>query len=329
MKNKIVFVERKPNEFVSLEKAFRQIASNLSEDYQTEFQQAPYGTRLSDTVRNLLFFRKKPADIYHITGHINYIALLFPPRNTVLSIMDVRFLHAPNGLRRFALKKLYLDLPVRRLRFITAISDSVRDEIIFHTGCAPEKVRVLDLPLLEYLHSDINGYFNSEKPTILQVGTMANKNIANLAKALNGINCRMKIIGRMSTEQLANLRDNNVEFENLHDLTDSEMRNEYAQADIIAFCSTYEGFGLPIIEGQAMRKPVITSNLSPMRETAGGAAYLADPHDHESIRAGVLKIIGNGAYREKIIADGVKNIERFLPNVVAKQYERLYEEILE
>lgn len=329
MKHKIVYVERKAGEFVSLEKAFREIAGGLSEDFETEFQQAPYGTRLKDTIRNLLFFRKRPADIYHITGHINYIALLFSPKNTVLSIMDIRFVHTPPSLRRYILKKLYLDLPVRRLRYVTAISNQIRDEIIEHTGCDPSKIRALDLPLLEHFEEPSGRGFNASKPVILQVGTMENKNIPKLAKALAGISCQLRIIGKMSSGQIRVVEENELDYVNLLNLSDVDMRSEYERADIIAFCSTYEGFGLPIIEGQAMRKPVITSDLSPMKETAGSGACLVDPFHHESIRAGVLKIIEDEKYREEIVDQGTENARRFEPTAVAKQYESLYHEILD
>ncbi len=152
-KIRIDYVERKFHEFVSLEKAFRQIEKGLDKEvFETSFEQLPFLNTAVGMIRNLLVFRpKKNADVYHITGHAHYIALLFPRRNTVLSIMDLRFLGFGRGLRRYLLKKLYLDLPVRKLDFITAISEQTKREIVLHTGCDAEKVRVLDLPLLDHL----------------------------------------------------------------------------------------------------------------------------------------------------------------------------------
>ncbi|MGC2239020.1 MAG: glycosyltransferase [Pyrinomonadaceae bacterium] len=328
MKTRILFVERKFNEYVSIEKAFREIAAGLSDEFDTEFQQLPFGNSFLDTLKNLLFFRKKKADIYHITGHVHYIALLFSPKNTILSIMDVRFLYMPKGLKRFILKKLYLDLPVKRLKYITAISEKTREEILLHSGCDENKVRTLELPLLKHISKGTGKSFNKEKPTILQIGTMPNKNIPTLAKALKGIKCKLKIIGRINSELVSVLEENKIDFENAFDLNDDQIRNEYEEADIVTYCSIFEGFGLPIIEAQVMQKPVITSNLSPMKEASGDAAFLADPHNFLHIREGIEKIINDEIYRNELIEKGKENIKRYKPELIAQQYEKLYKEIL-
>ncbi|MBC7898451.1 MAG: glycosyltransferase [Saprospiraceae bacterium] len=328
MKIKVLYVERKPHEFVSLEKAFRQIAACISERFETDFQQLPYGLRFPDTIKNLIFFRKRKADIYHITGHVHYIALLFSPRNTVLSIMDLRFLYIKNGLRRFLLKKLYLDLPVKRLEYITAISEQTKQEIIFHTKCREDKIRMLDLTLFNHFYVENERPFNAEKPVILQVGTMENKNVPNLIRALRGLSCKLVIIGKVDALLLTVLRENEIDFESRSELNGDEMRSEYERSDIVAFCSTLEGFGLPIIEAQSMQKPVVTSNISPMIETSGSAAALVDPLDVASIRAGIDKVIGDREFRNKLIMEGLQNIERFNPRITAAGYEKLYEEIL-
>ena len=62
------------------------------------------------------------------------------------------------------------------------------------------------------------------------------------------------------------------------------MIQEYKDADLISFPSTFEGFGMPIIEGQAVGRPVITSNIEPMVSVAADAAILVDPFNIESIR---------------------------------------------
>lgn len=328
MKTKILFIERKFWEFVSIEKVFRNIAEHLSkENYDFSFQQMPHGNQFFDVVKNLIFFRKKKSDIYHVTGHIHYIALILPADRTILTIHDLGFLHTRKGLRRFILKMLLLDLPVRRLKYITAISQATKKEIVEKTGCNEKKIKVIENPVREFFFTTQEKSFNKLNPTILQIGTSINKNLANTIKALNGINCRFKIIGRLDENLLELLSENKVCFENSFNLNDEEIRTEYFEADIIVFCSKYEGFGLPVIEAQAMKKPIVTSNISPLKEVSGGAAFLANPDDYLDIKEGVMKIINNESYRNEIVKKGSENVERFRTENIAKSYEKMYENL--
>ncbi|MGH9949118.1 MAG: glycosyltransferase, partial [Pyrinomonadaceae bacterium] len=320
----VCFVERRPGKYVSLEKAFRSIAADLSDRYSYNFVQIPFSSRVYNAIANLLFFRPKQADIYQVTGDPTYIALRLPPERTVLSIMDLRFVNMNTGIRRFILKKLFLDLPLRRHRYVTAISANVRDEIVALTGCDPDKIRILDLPLMSHFRANRTKEFDAVKPVILQVGTIANKNVPNLVRALNGLSCKLIVVGELDNELLEALESNSIDYENSLSLSNEGMCDAYEKADIVTFCSTYEGFGLPIIEGQMMRKPVITSDLSPMKDTAGIGACLVDPYDPVSIRNGIQRVIDNAEYRESLVEAGVKNAMRFESKAVASQYERLY-----
>jgi glycosyltransferase involved in cell wall biosynthesis len=330
MKKKILFIERKFWGFVSIEKVFEQIAKKLDpEKYETTFIKAEFGNSFSGVLKNLIFFRKPKADIYHITGHIHYLALILPRKNTILTVHDLGFLHIRSGLRRFVLKKLFLDLPFKKLKYVTAISEATKNEIIANTGCPPEKIRVIENPIQSQFLSGQKSEFNRDCPVILQVGTLPNKNVPNLIEALKGIKCRLRLVGKLDENLQAALEAAKIEFENVFDLDDAAMKREYENADIIAFCSTYEGFGLPVIEAQAMQKPVLTSNISPLKEVSGGGAFLADPRDVSNIREGILRIINDRGFRDGIVRKGLENIKRFEPGIIAGRYEKLYEEIIE
>jgi glycosyltransferase involved in cell wall biosynthesis len=114
---------------------------------------------------------------------------------------------------------------------------------------------------------------------------------------------------------------------NVFNLNNEEIKIEYQNADLVTFCSLYEGFGLPIIEAQAMRTPVVTSNISPLKEVAGGGAVLVDPNSCLSLQKGILSLIENKILREKLIEVGLKNIRRFEPKKISHNYENLYREI--
>jgi len=329
MKPKIVFVERKFYESVSLERVFGQIEKNISrEKFETSFVQLPYLSTLTGIVKNFIFFKKPKADIYHITGHIHFIALILPKAKTVLTVPDLTILQARKGLRHFVIKKLFFDLPIKKLKYITAISEATKNEIVKHTNCEEKKIHVIDIPLQENLYLETEKKFNSDCPTILQIGTAPHKNIINLVKALKGINCHLRIIGKLNEKVLSELKTNQITFTNDFGLTEIEIKTEYEDADIVAFCSTIEGFGLPIIEAQAMQVPVITSNINPMKDVSGGAAMLVNPFDYLEIRKGIKEIINDGELRNTLVKKGLENIKRFEPKYIAGLYEELYQKIL-
>lgn len=329
MTKRILFVERQPSEFVSIENVFREVARKLpAEKFQTAFQSVPFGNGLFEVLKNLLFFKKRSADIYHVTGHIHYAALRLPPEKTILTIHDLGFLHTRSGLRRFALKKLFLDWPIKRVRYITAVSQKTKDEIVYFAKCDRDKITVIGNPLFEGFYGAHSTPFDKECPTILNVGVTDNKNVPALIEALIGVRCKLVVVGNPDDELISLLLRSGIEHEIKEELDQAEIITEYRRADIVAFCSTYEGFGLPIIEAQASGKPVVTSNLSPMKEVSGGAAILVDPNNAASIREGIMKLIDDNELRAKIVIDGFENIKRFDPTIVAEQYANYYAEVL-
>jgi glycosyltransferase involved in cell wall biosynthesis len=69
---------------------------------------------------------------------------------------------------------------------------------------------------------------------------------------------------------------------------DDDMAALMTGAGLVAYVSTYEGFGLPILEAMACGAPVVTSAVSSMPEAAGHAALLVDPYAIESIARGIV-----------------------------------------
>ena len=93
------------------------------------------------------------------------------------------------------------------------------------------------------------------------------------------------------------------------------------------FASTYEGFGVPIIEAQAMGRVVITSNIEPMNKVAGNGAIIVDPYDVNSIKEAVLRIIDNVELRNDIILKGLKNASKYSSESIASKYLKLYKKV--
>ena len=139
---------------------------------------------------------------------------------------------------------------------------------------------------------------------------------------------KLHIVGNPSNFQKQLLKKNNITCQISSPLSDEEMRKAYIECDILVFPSIYEGFGLPIMEAQLTGRPVLTSNLSPMKEVAGQGAMLVDPYDPQSIRDGISKIIDDNQFRDQLVEAGFENVKRFDPELVAAQYAELYEELM-
>jgi glycosyltransferase involved in cell wall biosynthesis len=286
-----------------------------------------YTSSVSGMIRNMSFVRKTSADLFHITGDIHYVSLVLPGKKTILTIHDSVFIRGSKGIKRVFFKWLFLKLPVRKCRFVTTISEKSKKEIIQFTGCDPSKIVVIPNPVDEHIYYR-EKEFNTGNPTILFIGSTPNKNLNRIIQSLAGISCTLDIVGQIPEDHLSLLNKYEVHFRQSARLTEAEMAARYAASDIIMFPSLYEGFGLPILEGQKAGRVVLTSNISPMKEVAGEGACFVDPYNPESIRAGIKKIITDVNYRKSIIKKGFENLGQFEVQYIADQYLKLYAAIL-
>ena len=83
----------------------------------------------------------------------------------------------------------------------------------------------------------------------------------------------------------------------------------YRAADAFVYPSLNETFGLPILEAMASGCPVVTSDISAMPETAGGAAVLSDPKDPASIARAITEAVGPG--RDRLRDAGIRRASQF------------------
>jgi glycosyltransferase involved in cell wall biosynthesis len=321
---KLNIIYRKPNpKYFSIEKVFETMIPFLPENVQVIRSFVREGRATMKAVASNLMQRFSFSDIYHITGDIHYMATAFPSRKTVLTIHDCVFMYQSAGLKRKIMQWLWLKLPVSKAALITVISDATKKDVIRFTGCKEDKIVVIPNAVgLQFRYMEKP--FNKLKPRLLHIGTWENKNLLRVAEALSGLSCELVVVGQLTEEQKNRLERFKVEYSNLWGLSEKELVDEYAKADMVIFVSTYEGFGLPIIEAQTVGRVVVTSNISPMQDLAGDAAVLADPYSIESIREAVVKVIGDEEIRNSLISKGLKNVEQYTASAVAKRYYEQY-----
>lgn len=310
----------------SIETSFERMMEAFPKDSRFElrkFTSSFFSNGLLPRLRGIFEARRHRGEINHVTGDVHYLVLGLPGNRTVLTIHDCGFMQHPRALARAVLKWLWLDAPVRHCKYVTAVSEATKSDIIRYTGCAPDKVVVIPTIISDCFRREDRS-FDSGCPRILHIGLAPNKNFERHIAALAGMSCRLHVVGKLESWHERLLGENDIRYTSEYNITPSEMQRAYAESDLLLFASTLEGFGMPILEAQTIGRPVITSNLSSMPEIAGDGACLVDPLNVESIRAGVLKVVQNSAYRERLRAAGFENVARFSAQAVAKQYEALY-----
>lgn len=250
------------------------------------------------------------SDVNHITGHVHYVALLLDPARTVLTVHDIGHLAHVRATARLLYRWLWFEWPLRRVARIVTVSQFTRQQVVDEFGLRPADVRVIHNCVPAGLEPSARE-FHAERPTILVVGTAPHKNAARLVEAVAGLRCRVLFVGRVPDTLRATLAAAAVEHEEHAHVTDAELADCYRRADVVYFASTHEGFGLPIVEAQAVGRPVITSRLCSMPEVAGDAALFVDPYDVQAIRAALLQLIESADLRAELVSKGFANVSRF------------------
>lgn len=279
---------------------------------------------LKGLLTNILHLRKQlkrvSYDVVLITGTENYLLPFIPFAKKVVVVHDLEsFIQNSSGIKK-ALKKLMFIKVLRKADKIVSISDHTQQELLaydFHSEVIYDPVS----PIFIYVEKVINKVC----PVILHIGTKPNKNLKNTIIALRGIKCHLRIVGKLSKEDLKMLQENNIDYSSCANISDEELLEEYNKCDIVNFPSLYEGFGMPIIEGQAIGRVVVTSNLSPMKDVAGGSAILVNPNDIQSLRQGYDEAINHGDY---YIVKGLENVKRFSVTTITRQYFNLIKSLL-
>ncbi len=285
-----------------------------------------------------------PLCLFHATDFV--LPPTRPGTRTLLTVHDLTFLRAPETASPRL--KRYLDLvvprSVARADHVLADSQATKDDLIALYDAPAEKVTVLysgvearfrpvdDAAALQAVRAK---YGVGEAPYVLSVGTVQpRKNFARLIEAMRALPDHHLVIagGRGWLEgpihAAANAPDvrGRVHFIGFAD--DEDLPALYSGADVFAFPSLYEGFGLPILEAMACGTPVVAANTSSLPEVAGDAALLIDPTDTDALAEALRAATSDAAQRESLRQRGIERARRFTWRAAAAQLRAIYREVL-
>jgi Glycosyltransferase len=218
---------------------------------------------------------------------------------------------------------------------IISISEDVNEIIKAHTKLDDSKFTVITngIDLSVFTPKLRENKESTEIKTIIQVSVFTlQKDQKTLIKALQYLpeNIHVTFAGDGDTlkdcEQLAkslNLTDR-VHF--LGSRTD--VPELLSSADIVVQSSHWEGFGIAALEGMAMGKPVVASDVSGLRETVKGAGILFPVGDAKALANEITKLVSDDEYYNKVAKKSLEQSKLFDVNIMVDKYIEVYNEIL-
>ena len=327
----VIFLFRNRNEGISIQKVFNILAPKLAKSNIIQSYYMPHaGAKAKTILQNLWYVlkHKRSDSIYHITGAIHYVSYVLPKNRTITTVHDLLMLDRAASYS-YLKRKIFHFLwckSLSRNKFIICISEKTKQDLLRYIRIPNNKIRVIGDPIQDFYKYSPK-IFNDNTPVILHIGTKDNKNLENSIIALHGLNIHLRIIGKLTANQLNLLNNSGISYSNDFNISEEQMYHEYLKCDIVNFPSLYEGFGMPIIEAQAIGRVCITSNISPMNKVAGEGALLINPSNTDDMRAGYINLINNTKLRESLIERGLINVERYKAVTIANEYNKLYEQI--
>ena len=264
---------------------------------------------------------------------------------TLLTVHDLSFVRYPQTADRRLHRYLNVAVPrsVWRADHILADSQNTAHDLTELWGVPSEKISVL-YPGVESRFRPVTDaaelarvreQYDLSQRFILSVGTLQpRKNYERLIRAFGqlwatteGRPYRLVVVGGKGWlyESIFDcVRELGLEKEVLFPgfVADEDLPALYTLADLFAFPSLYEGFGLPVLEAMACGTPVVCSEASSLPEAAGDAALLVDPLDVEGWAKAMGRALSDEMLKRELVARGLAQARRF-------SWERAAGELLE
>jgi glycosyltransferase involved in cell wall biosynthesis len=231
---------------------------------------------------------------------------------------DLQHANHPEYFRWFDLPfwKLLLWASAHRARRLIAVSEATRADLVRVYGLSADRIDVV----LHGVEADFFALDRSRtEPYVLCVSTLhPHKNLDRLIRAYarRKRDWRLTIAGMRGF--FAEALDKLVRELGVADSVEltgwiprEELIQLYSRAQAFVYPSTFEGFGMPVLEAMAAGIPVACSDIPPLREVAGDAALFFDPLSEDEIAGALDRITTDTGLRARLTEAGPERARGF------------------
>jgi glycosyltransferase involved in cell wall biosynthesis len=278
-----------------------------------------------------LRLRRDGVDLVHSLGYVGPLLVACP---SVVTIHDLNYRAFPMSALRRSMLSFFVRQSALRADRIIAVSEFTRREL---SGEVPEAANRISVVYEAASQREIppapldGGCLGPSPPRPYAVAFSSrspHKNILRLADAFRRARARSRlphrlvVIGRLPDG--ARLGDDviSVGFQ-----PDSVVARLLAGAEFLAFPSTYEGFGLPLLEAMEAGLPVLCSSAGSLPEIAADAALIFDPYSVDEMEAAITRMATDAKLVLELRARAKRNLERFSWDKAARETLAVYEQL--
>lgn len=267
-----------------------------------------------------------------------------PTGRTLLTIHDIRRMYSEYGALERGVFKIALRKSIARADHVITVSETMKQEILSFFPKTSISVIYNGLDATEFTavtSADLQAIrrkYGLAENFILAVGHLERrKNYLRLIDAMawlrgRGLFCSLLIVGNDSGErkvieeriESAKLTGT-VKF--LSGLSDFDVRCIYKLCGLFVFPSSYEGFGIPILEAMAAERPMVLSDIPVFREITQGMGVYFPHNDAEAMAAAIETVFSSSSERARLIAYGKERVQAFSFQSLARQMVSLYREV--
>jgi len=298
---------------------------DLAENFVPVVDSSPgYGFREHLSIP--LKLRRLGAELLHAPHYVRPLLCTIPSVVTIHDCIHLLFpQYLPNRMAwRYA--RYMMGSAIRHSALVFTVSDASRADILrFYPWADPAKVHVvpnaIDTELLEDPGEEemkrVRERYQLQGRFVLFAGNVKpHKNLERLIRAF----AQVREQGGHDDLQLLLIGDDVSRYGSLRRAVEAtRLRQDvrffgfvppstlaalYRMADVFAFPSLYEGFGLPPLEAMSCGTPVVTSGMAALHEVVGEAAVLVDPYSVDDIASGISRVLDDEDLRAELIQKG-------------------------